>query len=140
MTGATTDADGQSRLRTGVDVQSIEAFRELEPAVFEGIKTRSFTEAERRYCDGTAHPHQHYAGRWAAKEAFRKVVGQSVPLQSVAVERTDGPPALSLGPRAESALSAQFGTDRWHLDVSLSHDRRADAAVAHLVGTGGSHG
>ncbi len=37
--------------------------------------TRVFTEREIRYCQGRRHSTEHFAGRWAAKEAVLKCLG-----------------------------------------------------------------
>jgi len=37
--------------------------------------TRVFTEREIRYCQGRKHATEHFAGRWAAKEAILKCLG-----------------------------------------------------------------
>lgn len=83
-----------------------------------------FSEGERRYCDAQARPEQHYAARFAAKEAFLKAVGRGV-LDGVAladievVRDPDRAPAFRLGPSAAAALAEAGGRDAL---VSLSHD------------------
>ena len=37
--------------------------------------TRVYTEREIRYCQGRRHATEHFAGRWAAKEAILKCLG-----------------------------------------------------------------
>lgn len=119
-------------VRTGVDIQSISQFRTIDPQVRDAIKCRSFTDREREYCEQTGDPPQHYAVRWAAKEAFQKVVTATVPFESVGVTRTERP-QLELTATARTALTDTLGTDRWTVDLSLSHDRSADAAIAQLI-------
>ena len=41
----------------------------------EGFKNKIFTQSEQDYCDGNAITFQHYAARFAAKEAFLKALG-----------------------------------------------------------------
>lgn len=41
----------------------------------EQFLTRVFTEREMRYCQGRRHATEHFAGRWAAKEAILKALG-----------------------------------------------------------------
>ena len=43
-----------------------------------GFQERCFTEDERAYCDSKPNPPQHYAGRFAAKEAVGKALGSGV--------------------------------------------------------------
>jgi holo-[acyl-carrier protein] synthase len=83
-----------------------------------------FSAEERRYCDARARPEQHYAARFAAKEAFLKAVGRGVldgiVLSEIEVVREgDRAPALRLGPTAAAALAEAGGRDAL---VTLSHD------------------
>jgi holo-[acyl-carrier protein] synthase len=56
-------------LRVGVDLIEIERIRGALARYGADFKERCFTEAERAYCDSKPNPPQHYAGRFAAKEA-----------------------------------------------------------------------
>jgi holo-[acyl-carrier protein] synthase len=82
-----------------------------------------FSEAERAYCSGCASPEEHFAARFAAKEAFLKAVGhgilQGIPLREIEVIREgEGPPRLKLGPAAARALRESGARDAL---VTLSH-------------------
>lgn len=121
--------------RTGVDVQSISRFREQPPELAARVRQRVFTERERAYCLDTRYPAQHFAARWAAKEAFVKAVGP-VGYDAVELVREGQRPALALrDPASEvlGGLSPELDADDWSLDVSLSHDRDADAALAQVL-------
>ena len=86
--------------------------------------TAVFSAEERRFCEAQASPDQHYAARFAAKEAFLKAVGRGVlggvALDEIEVRRSpDMLPELRLGPSAAAALAAAGGREA---HVSLSHD------------------
>lgn len=136
--GDLTEVGSIGTVRSGVDVQSIRRFRDLDADVRRAIRERVFTESERRYCESTGDPDQHYAARWAAKEAFRKAIDGPIAFGDVAVERSDAGSRLSLSDHASARLGETLGTDEWVADVSLSHDRTADAAIAQLVVVGGT--
>lgn len=133
-----TVSDQTSTLMTGIDVQSISSFRDHSGAVERGVRDRVFTDDEREYCERTGYPAQHYAARWAAKEAFIKLLPaeHSVHYQDVAVSK-DGPkPVYSLAERQVEQLCRACGVSDYEflsLDLSLSHDRNADVAVAQAV-------
>ncbi|MEW5984907.1 MAG: holo-ACP synthase [Acidobacteriota bacterium] len=59
---------------------------------------RVFTDAEIAYCAGKYRPGQHYAGRFAAKEAAMKALGtghtQGVLWKDIEVVRGGGPPRI----------------------------------------------
>lgn len=129
----------ECQIRTGVDVQAISAFREFDPGVAAGIKDRAFADAERAYCERTGDPPQHYAARWAAKEAFVKLLAddRTAPFDEIAVVRDGERPRLELGEAARAELDQSFEGEPHSLDVSLSHDRDADVAMAQVVALSG---
>lgn len=128
-----------SNLRVGVDVQSIDRFDSHSGQVREALRDRVFTPREREYCEGTTYPPQHYAARWAAKEAFLKLLDDaaSVPVGSVEVQKRGDRPVIVPDTTAAEALCDSFGVDSRgdvDVDVSISHDRDRAVAVAQLVG------
>ena len=66
------------RLRVGVDLIEIDRVRRALERHGDGFRERCFTAAERAYCDSKPNPAQHYAGRFAAKEAVGKALGSGV--------------------------------------------------------------
>lgn len=129
-------------VRSGVDVVSIDRIEGLLAEFGESFRTRVYRSFEREYCDRQADPAQHYAARWAVKEAFLKAIATDawpVPLRDIGVARDDGQPSLALTERAVEALDATMATDRvasLETAVSLSHDRHADRAIGQVVFVG----
>src|ERR1044071_3236184 len=65
-------------LRTvGVDLIEISRVRRALER-YPSFRERCFTEAERAYCDSRPNPPQHYAARFAGKEAIGKALGFGV--------------------------------------------------------------
>lgn len=87
-----------------------------------GFRDDVFAPAEVAYCEARAHPAQHFAARFAAKEACWKALGarpDGVTLREVEVEKGEaGPPLLVLTGSARAAAD-RLGVKRAH--VSLSH-------------------
>ena len=99
------------------------------------FRERVFTEAERAYCDsrGDTAAAQHYAARFAAKEAAFKALGTGwrggLSWHHVEVTSTqDGAPLLNLSGQARELFDA-LGATRAHL--SLSHT--SEHAVAQVI-------
>jgi holo-[acyl-carrier protein] synthase len=112
----------------GVDVLEIDRFAEAlrrRPRLAE----RCFTPAEAAYCAAKPFPPQHFAARFAAKEAVGKALGIGMTRwREVEVVRGRGAPTIALhGTYAEHAR--RLGVDRVH--VSLSHGR--DSAMAFAI-------
>jgi holo-[acyl-carrier protein] synthase len=103
---------------------------------YPGFRERCFTEAERAYCDSRPNPAQHYAARFAGKEAIGKALGFGVARAFAwrEVEIAGRPkPAVTLSGRLQAwAERAGAGS----IDLSMSHSRELATAVA--VAEGGS--
>ena len=97
---------------------------------YPGFRERCFTEAERAYCDSRPNPPQHYAARFAAKEAVVKALGFGV-ARAFAwrdVEIAGRPkPAVRLSGRVR-AWAERAGAGA--IDLSMSHSRELATAVA----------
>ncbi len=94
------------------------------------FRERCFTEAERAYCDSRPNPAQHYAARFAAKEAVGKALGFGVARAWAwrEVEIAGRPkPAVSLSGRVRACAHKQ---DAAQIDLSMTHSRELAAAVA----------
>lgn len=94
---------------------------------------RLFTEDERMYCEHTARPAEHYAGRFAAREAVLKALGlgfgNGVGIGDVSVVRDDsGRPHALLASRA-----AEVAREQGVREVALSISHTHDVAVANAV-------
>ncbi len=94
--------------------------------------TRVFTQHEFEYCSSRKAATQHYAGRWAAKEAILKALGtgwvKGIGWRDIEV-RNDaaGKPRVALGGGARD-LCERLGVAA--IDVSISHCRSHAMAFA----------
>ncbi len=109
----------------GVDVLEIDRFAAAlarRPRLVE----RCFTPDEARYCLSRKFPAQHFAARFAAKEAVGKALGIGMTRwREVEVVRGRGAPTIALHGRY-ARRGEELGVARVH--VSLTHGR--DSAVA----------
>ena len=98
--------------------------------------TRVFTEHEIGYCAARKAATQHYAGRWAAKEAVLKALGtgwrRGISWRDIEVRnQPSGAPTVALRGGAKEVLE-RAGIERIHL--SISHCR--SHAIAYAVAEG----
>jgi len=111
-----------------VDIARIEKIRSKWKMKF--LK-RVYSDGEIAYCEGRAAPAQHYAARFAVKEAFLKClgigIGGGVWLRDIeVVHDVGGKPALKInGTAGDCARSKEL--NRTH--VSISHTDRSATAV-----------
>ena len=112
-------------MKVGVDLIEIERIaRALERP---GFRERCFTPAERDYCDSKANPAQHYAARFAGKEAVGKALGSGVHFTWREIEIHGRPkPDVLLSGRTK-AFAEGVGAGR--IDLSMTHSRELAAAI-----------
>ena len=103
-----------------VEIDRIERQMEVHP---ERFLQRVFTDWEIATCQSRARPMQHFAGRFAAKEAAFKALGtglsSGVSWKSVElVNEPSGRPVLRMGGGAAKKMKELGATKAW---VSVSH-------------------
>jgi holo-[acyl-carrier protein] synthase len=113
-------------MRVGVDLIEIERVRRALDR-YPGFRDRCFTPHEQEYCESRANPAQHYAARFAAKEAVGKALGSGVLFTWREVEIHGRPkPGVRLSGRTK-AWADRLGAVR--IDLSMSHSRDLATAV-----------
>jgi holo-[acyl-carrier protein] synthase len=112
-------------MRVGVDL--IEIARIARALARNGFPERCFTEAERAYCDSRPHPAQHYAARFAGKEAIGKALGCGVNFTWREIEIAGRPkPDVRLsGWTKDWAERVRAG----RIDLSMTHSKDLAAAI-----------
>jgi holo-[acyl-carrier protein] synthase len=100
---------------------------------------RVYTEREIRYCQARKHAMEHFAGRWAAKEAILKAIGtgwtRGIAWTDIEVRNRPGgaPRVLVCGGAKEAALERSIAD----ILISISHCRTYATAYALAVGRNG---
>ncbi len=116
-------------MHVGVDLIEIERVRRTL-ARYEGFRDRCFTGAEQAYCDSRPNPAQHYAARFAGKEAVGKALGFGVAVNFAwrEVEIVGRPkPSVRLFGRL-AARAERMGAGQ--IELSMTHSKELAAAVA----------
>lgn len=109
---------------TGIDIVDISRFERFVHEGKDALFQRVFTPGEIEYCNRKKRSAQHFAIRFAAKEAFFKAVGlglrEGMTWKDVEVVKNDlGKPDLELHGRA-AVIFAEMALIRSH--TALSHD------------------
>jgi len=128
--------NGDSRFRLGCDIVTIGRIERLLCDYPDRFRKFAFSSREQEYCDEQAFPSQHYAARWAIKEAFIKalgVPGRNPDFTSIEVVREESP-RLSLSEDgldllSQVALTRQSSPRDTTIAISMSHERQADLAL-----------
>jgi holo-[acyl-carrier protein] synthase len=113
-------------VKVGVDLIEIPRIaRALER--YPGFRERCFTDAERKYCESRANPPQHYAARFAGKEAVGKALGSGVRFTWREIEIAGRPkPGVTLFGTTK-AWADRVGAGR--IELSMTHSRELATAV-----------
>jgi len=115
-------------VKVGLDVIEI---RRVSGALerYATFRERCFTEAERAYCDSRPNPAQHYAARFAGKEAVGKALGFGVARafawKDVEIAGRPKPDVRLSGRVAQWARRVGAGP----IDLSMTHSKDIAAAV-----------
>ena len=114
-------------ISVGTDLIEIERIRRaLERHA--GFRERCFTEAERAYCDSKPNPAQHYAARFAGKEAVGKAIGVGVHFTWKEIEIAGRPkPGVRLSGKTRAWAER---TAAGQIDLSMTHSKELAAAIA----------
>jgi holo-[acyl-carrier protein] synthase len=105
----------------GIDIEEIARFETLTERWGLRFEKKLFTNEEIQYCSGKIRPPQHFAARFAAKEAFSKAIGTgwtgAFRWTDVEVRNDEaGKPSFVL----YNTLSEKFGGMNIHLTLSHS--------------------
>ena len=120
---------------TGIDVAEVDRVERLLAEYGAHFEEKVFTAEEIRYCRSfAATAGEHYAVRFAAKEAFSKAIGTGIRMgfrwTEVGVVRgIGGAPGI----RLSGGLQERFGALRLHL--SLTHSGNVAVAMVILEST-----
>jgi holo-[acyl-carrier protein] synthase len=114
----------------GIDIEEIARFEELTGKWGRRFEEKVFTAEEIAYCTQKTRPAQHFAARFAAKEAFAKAIGTgwtgAFRWNDVEVRNdTAGKPELHL----HNTLEEKFG----HMQVQLSISHSGSYVAAMVV-------
>ncbi|MFA8301167.1 MAG: holo-ACP synthase [Hyphomicrobiales bacterium] len=97
------------------------------------LKDKLFSKAEQEYCDPKVNAHEHYAARFAAKEAFFKALGTGyrygMAFHEIEVTKDElGKPYIVL-----HGKSKEFAEERGVVNIHLSLSHLKDIASAYII-------
>ncbi|WDF77677.1 holo-ACP synthase [Mucilaginibacter sp. KACC 22773] len=121
------------KITSGVDIVQIAEIKNCIEKQGERYLKRAFSPGEIAYCDSKPNKYQHYAVRFAAKEAVMKAVktgwNNGVQWKNIEIVKNgEGAPSLNFSGRIKDILD-ESGFK--HHDISLSHNQ--DYAVAFAI-------
>ena len=104
----------------GVDIVNIERFRKKEYNKNEKFYEKIFTKSEIGYCLSFKNNSEHFAGKFAIKEAVKKSIRENIGFKEIITDHNDSKPKITL----KKKLNYRFL-------VSVSHEK--DFAIAMVI-------
>ncbi len=123
----------------GIDIVEVKKFRKIPYVKNQSFYTKIFTDQEIKYCLSKSNPHQHFAGKFAAKEAVIKSLGSTIyKAKNIEIlNKKDGSPRVKLQvssfPATDSIIfqKARLATGgKIQVLISISHTKDYATAVA----------
>ncbi len=119
-------------LGIGTDIFEVQRMKnrlEQQPSFIDGI----YTIAEIKYCNQFKNKEEHFAARYAAKEAFLKAIGtgwrNGIRFNEIEIINNElGKPEIKLTGKAEETLKTLKGGS---IHISLSHTK--NLAIAFII-------
>ncbi len=127
---------GMNILGLGTDIIEVPRIGKMIEDHGEIFLRRVYTEREIDYCQGRKHAFEHFAGRWAAKEAILKAIGtgwvRGIAWTDMEIRRegNKGPKVFVAGGARDAALDRGIG----EILISISHCRTYATATAIALG------
>ena len=97
---------------------------------------RIYTKHEQEYCNSKSKPEIHYAGRFAAKEAFSKALGTGISKginfnEIIVLNEKSGKPYIKLIDNTKKIVEKKFKRKIYNISLSIADEK--DYAVAFVT-------
>ena len=127
------------QIKVGVDIIEVERVKQSIEELGEDFAHRVFTDKEIKYCEGKkVNKYQHYAGRFAAKEAIYKAMSKFIIENNLTISYLDveilNIEELSRRPKVyilNEEIKKACDKHEVEIDVSISHVK--DNAISTVV-------
>jgi holo-[acyl-carrier protein] synthase len=106
------------KIGIGIDLVKIEKFKKLEYKNNTDFYKNIFTSSEIKYCLKFSEPYEHFAGKFALKEAIIKSIGLKIPLISIITDHNNFQPIVKIKNSSDYSFM-----------VTLSHEDEFAVAV-----------
>jgi len=122
-------------IRQGIDIVGVERLEEAARRQGERFLNRIFTPAERAYCESKRYKFEHYAARFAAKEAMMKAMEirskDRFRFREIEVSRRPtGKPGIRMSPESRR----RFGIPaKAQIELSMAHERKYAVSFVVLI-------
>lgn len=122
-------------IRQGIDITKVERIRQAAERNGRSFIDKIFTPKEQAYCEAQRYKYEHYAARFAAKEAMMKAIAirreNRYRFRDIEIRRhPTGKPYIYLSPRARRQFRIP---SRSQIEISLAHERSYAIATVLII-------
>jgi phosphopantetheine--protein transferase-like protein len=104
----------------GIDIVDIAQFKKIPYSIKPKFYKNLFTPSEIRYCLQYKNHHEHFAGKFAIKEAVIKSIGKNIPMVKIETSHQNSKPRVELKGKWNK---------KYRFLVSLSHEKKMAVSV-----------
>ena len=108
------------KINVGIDIVDVSRFKKIPYSKKPSFYKKIFLPTEIEYCLRFKNSYEHFAGKFAIKEAVQKAIGESVSMLEIETIHTNLKPKVKLRGKLKS---------KYLFLVSLSHDKNIAVAV-----------
>jgi holo-[acyl-carrier protein] synthase len=105
-------------LNIGIDIINIERFNKKEYTKNKNFYQKIFTDSEIKYCLKFKNSSEHFAGKFAIKEAVRKSIKEKIPFNKILTTHRNSKPRIILKTKQD-----------YEFLVSVSHEANIALAI-----------
>lgn len=108
------------RIGIGIDIVDVEQFKKIPYSTKPNFYKKIFLPSEIRYCLKYKNPYEHFAGKFAIKEAVKKAIPNRVSTLNIMTYHSNLKPMVQLREKI---------MEKYCFIVSISHEKNLAVAV-----------
>lgn len=110
------------KLGVGIDITDIDQFKKIPYSKKPAFYKKIFLPSEIKYCLKYTNPYEHFAGKFAIKEAVKKSINEKIPILCIETSYSNSKPIVNLLGKWQK---------KYQFLVSISHEK--EFAVGMIV-------
>lgn len=108
------------KINIGTDIVDVERFKKIPYSKKPNFYKKIFLSSEIEYCLRFKNQHEHFAGKFAIKEAVKKAINETISLLEIETTHNKSKPQVKLRGKLKN---------KYLFLISLSHDKNIALAV-----------
>lgn len=104
----------------GIDIVEVKRFRKIPYSSKPNFYKKIFLQSEINYCVRFKNQYEHFAGKFAVKEAVKKSINEPISLLDIETLHLDSKPSIELKNKLKK---------KYQFLVSISHEKNIAVAV-----------